>query len=145
MLRHSSDDEPGYSRRKSGRGWAYFDEHGKRLTNRAEIDRLNAIALPPAYVDAWFCKDPNGHLQATGKDARGRKQYRYHVDYRSKREASKYQGCREFGEALPRLRARVADRRPGPGMGGAARQQRAVPRGAAAERRHRVHHWPVPA
>jgi len=107
MLRHSSDDEPGYSRRKSGRGWAYFDEDGKRLADRGEIDRLNAIALPPAYIDAWFCKDANGHLQATGRDARGRKQYRYHRDYRSKREASKYQGCREFGEALPRLRARV--------------------------------------
>jgi DNA topoisomerase-1 len=107
MLRHSSDDEPGYSRRKAGRGWAYYDEHGKRVTDRAEIDRLNAIALPPAYVDAWFCKDANGHLQATGRDARGRKQYRYHVDYRSRREASKFEGCLEFGLALPRLRRRV--------------------------------------
>jgi DNA topoisomerase-1 len=107
MLRHSSDDEPGYSRRKIGRGWAYFDELGKRITDRAEIDRLKSIALPPAYTDAWFCKDPNGHLQATGRDARGRKQYRYHPDYRSKRDISKYEGCREFGEALPRLRARI--------------------------------------
>ena len=74
MLRHSSDDEPGYSRQKKGRSWAYFDQHGKRVTNRGEIDRLNAIALPPAYEDAWFCKDANGHLQATGRDARGRKQ-----------------------------------------------------------------------
>ena len=78
MLRHSSDNEPGYSRKKQGRSWAYFDEHGKRVTDRDEIDRLNAIALPPAYTDAWFCKDANGHLQATGVDARGRKQYRYH-------------------------------------------------------------------
>ena len=107
MLRHSSDDEPGYSRRKSGRGWAYYDEHDKRVTDRAEIDRLNAIALPPAYVDAWFCKDADGHLQATGRDARGRKQYRYHPDFRRRRDKSKYGGCREFGEALPRLRARV--------------------------------------
>jgi DNA topoisomerase-1 len=107
MLRHSSDDEPGYSRQKKGRSWAYFDEHGKRVTDRAEIDRLNAVALPPAYTDAWFCKDASGHLQATGRDARGRKQYRYHPDYRSKREASKYGDCREFGEALPKLRARV--------------------------------------
>ena len=107
MLRHSSDEEPGYSRQRKGRSWAYFDEHGKRVTDRAEIDRLNAIALPPAYTDAWFCKDPNGHLQATGRDARGRKQYRYHPDFRSKRDASKYDGCREFGEALPRLRARI--------------------------------------
>ena len=107
MLRHSSDDEPGYSRQQKGRSWAYFDEHGKRVTDRAEIDRLNAIALPPAYVDAWFCKDPNGHLQATGRDSRGRKQYRYHPEFRSKRDTSKYDGCREFGEALPRLRARI--------------------------------------
>ena len=106
-LRHSSDDEPGYSRQLKGRSWAYFDEHGKRVTSRAEIDRLNAIALPPAYTDAWFCKDPDGHLQATGRDTRGRKQYRYHPAYRSRRERSKFQGCREFGEALPRLRARV--------------------------------------
>lgn len=107
MLRHSSDDEPGYSRQKKGRSWAYFDERGKRITDRAEIDRLNAIALPPAYTDAWFCKDANGHLQATGRDDRGRKQYRYHADFRSKREASKFEGCLEFGQALPRLRARV--------------------------------------
>lgn len=107
MLRHSSDHEPGYSRRKIGRGWAYFDERGERVTNRDEIDRLNAIALPPAYADAWFCKDPDGHLQATGRDARGRKQYRYQPDYRHRRDKSKYADCLAFGEALPRLRARV--------------------------------------
>ncbi len=107
MLRHSSDDEPGYSRQKKGRSWAYFDEHGKRVTDRAAIERLNAIALPPAYTDAWFCKDPDGHLQATGRDDRGRKQYRYHEQFRSKRDRSKYAGCLEFGEALPRIRARV--------------------------------------
>ncbi|HET9335772.1 MAG TPA: DNA topoisomerase IB [Sphingomicrobium sp.] len=106
-LRHSSDSELGYTRRRVGRAWAYFDEQGKRVIDRDEIDRLNAVALPPAYTDAWFCKDPNGHLQATGRDARGRKQYRYHPGYRSKRDASKYDGCLEFGQALPRLRARV--------------------------------------
>ena len=107
MLRHSSDSEPGYTRNKHGRAWAYYDGT-KRVTNRAEIDRLNALALPPAYVDAWFCKDANGHIQATGKDARGRKQYRYHADFRAKKDASKYDLIREFGEALPKLRARVA-------------------------------------
>ena len=107
MLRHSNDSEPGYTRRKIGRAWAYFDEHGERLTDRDEIDRLNALALPPAYVDAWFCKDPNGHIQAIGKDARGRKQYRYHPDYRARQDASKYDGCLEFGEALPKIRKRV--------------------------------------
>lgn len=107
MLRHSSDEEPGYSRKKIGRAWAYFDEDGKRITDRDEIERLNAIALPPAYTDAWFCKDPEGHLQATGRDARGRKQYRYHSDFRQRRDKSKYADCIAFGEALPKLRARV--------------------------------------
>ena len=107
MLRHSSDGEPGYTRKRQGRYWAYFDEAGKRVTDRGEIDRLNAIALPPAYTDAWFCKDANGHIQATGQDARGRKQYRYHPEYRARQDASKYDGCREFGEALPKLRKRV--------------------------------------
>src|SRR5687768_3643445 len=106
-LRHSSDAEPGCTRRRQGRYWAYFDEQGRRITDRSEIDRLNALALPPAYTDAWFCKDANGHLQATGKDARGRKQYRYHADYRAKQDASKYDGIREFGQALPKIRRRV--------------------------------------
>ena len=106
MLRHSNDSEPGYTRQKLARGWAYFDGE-KRITDRDEIDRLNALALPPAYVDAWLCKDANGHVQATGKDARGRKQYRYHGAYRAKRDASKYDGIREFGEALPNIRKRV--------------------------------------
>ena len=106
-LRHSSDSEPGYTRKRHGRYWQYFDADGERVTDRDEIDRLNAIALPPAYTDAWYCKDADGHIQATGKDARGRKQYRYHADYRAKKDASKYDGCREFGEALPKIRARV--------------------------------------
>ena len=107
-LRHSSDSEPGYTRRKHGRYWQYFDESGARLTNREEIDRLNAIALPPAYEQAWFCRDANGHLQATGVDARGRKQYRYHADYRARRDKKKYTGTLEFGATLPKLRKKVA-------------------------------------
>ena len=107
MLRHSSDGEPGITRERRGRYWAYFDPQGQRITDREDIDRLNAIGLPPAYTNAWFCTDPNGHLQATGVDARGRKQYRYHEDFRSKRETAKYEGLLEFGKALPRLRRRV--------------------------------------
>nr|MDQ3075295.1 DNA topoisomerase IB [Pseudomonadota bacterium] len=106
MLRHSNDSEPGYTRLKKGRAWAYFDGD-RRVADRDEIDRLNALALPPAYVEAWFCKDTNGHIQATGKDARGRKQYRYHADFRAKQDASKYDGCAEFGTALPKIRKRV--------------------------------------
>ena len=107
VLRHSSDTEPGIARKRVGRYWAYFDADGTRIAERAEIDRLNAIALPPAYAEAWFCADPDGHLQATGVDARGRKQYRYHPDYRQKRDAAKYEGLLEFGKALPKLRRRV--------------------------------------
>src|SRR6185437_4523979 len=107
MLRHSSDTEPGYTRTRMGRYWAYFDADGDRITNRDEIDRLNAIGLPPAYENAWFCADPDGHLQATGVDARGRKQYRYHAQFRARREAAKYEGLLEFGKALTRLRRRV--------------------------------------
>ena len=107
LLRHSSDAEPGISRERRGRYWAYFDPAGERIRDRGEIDRLNSIGLPPAYTDAWFCTDPEGHLQATGIDARGRKQYRYHSEYRAKREAAKYEKLLEFGKSLPRLRRRV--------------------------------------
>ena len=106
MLRHSSDSEPGYSRKRMGRYWAYFDG-AERVTDRDTIDRLNSIALPPAYKDAWFCKDPNGHLQATGIDDRGRKQYRYHPDFRAKAESSKFAGLAEFGKQLPKIRRKV--------------------------------------
>ncbi len=108
MLRHSSDSEPGYTRKRMGRYWAYFDEAGARLADRDAIDRLNSIALPPAYEKAWFCKNANGHLQATGVDARGRKQYRYHEDFRARRDKKKYVGALEFGAALPKLRRRIA-------------------------------------
>jgi len=107
MLRHSSDCEPGYTRKRMGRYWAYFNKKGNRITDREEIDRLNAVGLPPAYVDAWYCADANGHLQATGVDARGRKQYRYHPDFRASAEASKFAGLLEFGKALPKLRRTV--------------------------------------
>jgi DNA topoisomerase-1 len=107
MLRHSSDTEPGITRKRIGRAWGYFDSKGKRITDRDEIDRLNAVGLPPAYTDAWFCADAKGHLQATGIDARGRKQYRYHPDFRAKRDSAKFDGLIEFGKALPKLRRRV--------------------------------------
>ena len=107
MLRHSSDTEPGITRKRMGRYWAYFDPAGKRITNRGEIDRLNSIGLPPAYTNEWFCVDANGHLQATGIDARGRKQYRYHPLFREKQESAKFDGLLEFGKRLPRLRRKV--------------------------------------
>ncbi|MFL6759705.1 DNA topoisomerase IB [Sphingomonas sp.] len=106
MLRHSSDSEPGYTRKRKGRYWAYYDGD-QRVTERDTIERLNAIALPPAYKDAWFCKDPDGHLQATGIDDRGRKQYRYHPEFRAQAEASKFAGLAQFGKALPKVRRKV--------------------------------------
>jgi DNA topoisomerase I len=106
VLRHSSDSEPGYTRKRQGRYWAYYDGD-KRVTDRDTIERLNSIGLPPAYTHAWFCKDPDGHLQATGIDARGRKQYRYHPEFRARAEASKFAGLAEFGKALPKIRRKV--------------------------------------
>jgi DNA topoisomerase-1 len=106
-LVHADDSEPGITRKKAGRGWAYFKPDGERLTDRDVIDRLNSVALPPAYTGAWFCPDPNGHIQATGFDDRGRKQYRYHPEYRAAQEAEKFDGCAEFGRLLPKLRKRV--------------------------------------
>ncbi len=106
-VRYVDDSGPGITRKKSGRSWQYFDVKGRRITRRTEIDRLNAIALPPAYTDAWFCPRPDGHLQAVGWDARGRKQYRYHIGFRTAREADKYSRCGSFADALPAIRARV--------------------------------------
>jgi len=106
MLRHSSDSEPGFTRKRMGRYWAYFDGD-ERVTDRETIDRLNSIGLPPAYTNAWFCKDPEGHLQATGIDARGRKQYRYHLLFREKQDSAKFDGLLEFGKALPKIRRKV--------------------------------------
>jgi DNA topoisomerase-1 len=107
MLRFTDLDAPGITRKRIGRAWGYFDPKGKRITDRDEIDRLNAVGLPPAYTDAWLNPDADGHIQAIGVDARGRRQYRYHADFRAKREADKYEGCAEFGKALPKIRRRV--------------------------------------
>jgi DNA topoisomerase-1 len=106
-LRHVDDRTPGITRRKAGHGWGYYQPDGSRITDRDEIDRLNRIALPPAYGEAWFCPFANGHIQATGIDARGRKQYRYHPDFRAAQEADKYERTADFGRALPKLRAKV--------------------------------------
>lgn len=94
-------------RHRSGRGWRYTDDGGNTIRDRDEIDRLNSIALPPAYSEARFCPNPNGHLQAYGTDARGRRQYRYHTGFRTSQEAAKFDTCLAFGEALPKLRKRV--------------------------------------
>lgn len=106
-LRHSSDDEPGYSRRKFGKGYAYYDSEGNKLEDADEKKRLDSLAVPPAYRDVWYCADAGGHIQATGYDDKGRKQYRYHDEYRLLAEADKFAGMVEFGSALPAIRRAV--------------------------------------
>jgi len=110
-LHFCDDRQPGITRKGIRRGerlaWAYFDPDGRRITDRAEIDRLNRIALPPAYAQAWFCPRGDGHLLATGIDARGRKQYRYHPLFRLTRESAKFDNTGRFGDLLPLVRKRV--------------------------------------
>jgi len=108
-LEYVDDQGPGITRKKAGHhGWTYFDPTGKRIIDRDEIDRLDRIALPPAYTQAWFCPKDCGHLLATGIDARGRKQYRYNPAFRTRQEAEKFDGCAGFGRLLPKVRKRVA-------------------------------------
>lgn len=109
MLCFVDDSLPGITRKKNGRYWKYFDAQGNRVTDRDEIDRLNGIGMPPAYQRCWFCPRPDGHIQATGYDARGRKQYRYHPDFRAHKENEKYERLAAFGQALPKLRKRVEE------------------------------------
>ena len=108
-LIYVDDNLPGITRKRSGKGWAYYDPQGKLIADPAERMRLNAIALPPAYEDAWFCPAANGHILATGIDAKGRKQYRYHPDFRTARECEKFDGCATFGKLLPLVRKRVEE------------------------------------
>lgn len=103
------DSLPGITRRRSGKGWCYFDAGGRRITDPAERGRLNSIALPPAYRDAWFCPAANGHILATGFDEKGRKQYRYHPEFRAAREIEKFGACVSFGSLLPVVRKRVEE------------------------------------
>lgn len=107
MLRFTDLTAPGITRKRIGKAWGYFGANGKRVTDREEIERLNAIGLPPAYADAWFSPYPNGHIQAIGVDARGRRQYRYHAEFRARQDAGKYADCLDFGKALPKIRRQV--------------------------------------
>ena len=106
-LVYVTDEGPGIARRRSGKGFSYRTPSGQCLRDRAELDRIRRLAIPPAYTRVWICPRPDGHLQATGRDARGRKQYRYHPDWRIARDTDKFTRMAAFGEALPRIRARV--------------------------------------
>ncbi len=102
-----SDDRPGIRRERKGDGFIYRDPSGRLLRRAGQINRIRALAIPPAYEDVWICPAENGHLQATGRDARGRKQYRYHPQWRAARDADKFLRMRDFGKALPKIRAKV--------------------------------------
>ena len=106
-LRHSADSEAGIRRTRAGKGFSYVDAAGRAVRSRETLDRIRRLAIPPAWTDVWICADERGHLQATGRDARGRKQYRYHERFRENREANKFEHMIEFGHSLPDIRARV--------------------------------------
>lgn len=106
-LTHSSDADPGYTRRRCGRGFAYLDTRGRPLRSPRTMGRIRALAIPPAWQSVWICASSRGHIQATGIDSKGRKQYLYHRQWAALRDQRKYQQLANFGKALPRLRRRL--------------------------------------
>jgi DNA topoisomerase-1 len=108
-LRYVSDTMPGIRRRRAGSGFTYLTAEGRPVREKATLARIRSLAIPPAYTDVWICPTPNGHLQATGRDARGRKQYRYHPRWREVRDETKFGRMLAFSEALPRVRRRVEE------------------------------------
>src|SRR5690606_18175087 len=106
-LLYVCDEAPGLRRLRCGRGFRYVDAGGRTVRDPDTLDRIRALAIPPAYRDVWSCASPPGHLQATGRDARGRKQYRYHADWRRHRDSGKFERLPAFSAALPRLRRAV--------------------------------------
>jgi len=107
-LRYISDETPGLRRRRQGNHFQYLDRDGRRIAEESTLNRIRGLAIPPAWTEVWICPSPNGHIQATGRDARGRKQYRYHERWREARDEVKYGRMIDFAKALPRLRRRVA-------------------------------------
>jgi DNA topoisomerase-1 len=106
-LRYGYDHEPGIRRRRRGRGFDYFDVRGRRILHTGLIDRCRRLAVPPAWTDVWISPRANSHIQATGRDARGRKQYRYHLDWRVERDRTKFENLSSFADCLSAIRARV--------------------------------------
>jgi DNA topoisomerase I len=106
-LRYVSDTMPGIRRKRAGKGFSYLGQDGKTIHDAKELARIRSLAIPPAYTDVWICPIPNGHIQATGRDARGRKQYRYHPKWREVRDETKFGRMLAFSEVLPQIRERV--------------------------------------
>ncbi|UWR51010.1 DNA topoisomerase IB [Phaeobacter inhibens] len=109
-LVYYTDDQPGITRRRRGRGFSYYMPDGSHIGNATERARLNGLGVPPAYTDVWLCPLIKGHLQATGRDARNRKQYRYHPEWQARRAEQKFAHLVAFGESLPALRRWIGDR-----------------------------------
>src|SRR5437762_11739769 len=107
-LQYVSDERPGYSRRAKGKHFQYFDTEGKLIRDEQRLCRIKRLAIPPAWTNVWICPSLNGHIQATGRDARGRKQYRYHDRWREVRDENKFGRLAEFAKTLPKIRRRVA-------------------------------------
>jgi DNA topoisomerase-1 len=107
-LRYVSDTMPGTLRKRAGTGFTYVGPDGRKITDQKEIARIRSLAIPPAYADVWICPYPNGHIQATGRDARGRKQYRYHPKWREVRDVTKFERMVEFSRSLPAVREQVS-------------------------------------
>ncbi len=103
-LVHVSDNKPGFSRKRFGKGFAYYDEAGEKITDEATLERIKKLAIPPAWKKVWICKSPLGYLQATGVDTKNRKQYRYHEKWTTYQQESKFQKISEFGKVLPDIR-----------------------------------------
>lgn len=116
-LRYVSDADPGYTRRQNGEEFKYFDTQGKRIREEERLLRIKRLAIPPAWTDVWICPSPNGHIQATGRDARGRKQYRYHDRWREVRDENKFDRLAHFAKVLPNIRRQVAQHLKLPGLG----------------------------
>jgi DNA topoisomerase-1 len=116
-LRHLPDDGPGFARRRRGSGWSYHRPDGTRIVDPRDRARIDALAIPPAWTDVWIAPDPRGHLQASGRDARGRKQYRYHARWDEARDAKKRDRVLAFGQSLRHLRREVRRAIRAPGLG----------------------------
>ncbi len=106
-LTYVSDEDPGIRRRQSGKGWSYRGPDGRAIKDPKTLARIRSLAIPPAYTDVWICSDPRGHIQATGRDAKGRKQYRYHPRWREVRDSTKFEHMLDFAKALPAIRERI--------------------------------------
>src|SRR5918996_878149 len=115
-LQYVSDERPGYSRRAKGKNFDYFDTEGKKIRDEQRLLRIKRLAIPPAWTEVWICPSPNGHIQAIGRDARGRKQYRYHERWREVRDENKFDRLAQFAKALPDIRRRVAQDLKVPGL-----------------------------